>query len=78
MQQDKFGKKPKKLALRIIFWDLEHYYEQLAAADVPTLCDVLEDICKAYAKNVTADTNKPTILSSTVFLKDQKDSDTLN
>ena len=37
--------KTQKLALRIIFPELERYYEQLAAADIPTLCYVLK-VCR--------------------------------
>ena len=43
-EQQEDIEKIQKLALHIIFLKLERYYEQLAAADIPTLCYVLKSM----------------------------------
>ena len=38
--------KSQKLALHMIFHNLEHYEDRLAAANLPTLCEHLDDVLR--------------------------------
>ena len=54
-QQEKL-ESSQKLALRIIFPELEHYHQRLTAADLQTICENLDDICRKYATKVRKNT----------------------
>ena len=47
----------QKLALRIIYPELEHYHERLAAANVSTLSEHLDNVCRKYAQKVKDNSN---------------------
>ena len=44
--------KIQKLALRIIFNDLEHYIDRLNAAKLTPLCDLLYDVCSTFVLRI--------------------------
>ena len=47
--------KIQKLALRIIFHDIEYYTDRLVAAKLTTLCDTLRDVCSTYVTRIVGD-----------------------
>ena len=49
----------QRLAMRIIFSDLEHYDDRLAAANLLPLNDLLNDICHKYVHRILSDDNHP-------------------
>ena len=51
--------KSQKLALRVIFHNLEHYEDRLAAANLPTLCEHLDHVCSSYVLRVTTNQDHP-------------------
>ena len=42
----------QKHALRIIYPELEHYHQRLAAANISTLNEHLDHVCRKYAQKV--------------------------
>ena len=67
---------PQKLALRIIYPELEHYHERLAAANVSTLSEHLDNVCRKYAQKVKDNCN-PTTSYTISYQSGLKQSDIL-